>query len=96
MGRVKGQQVGQIRHRQEQRGAVGQVSGRIGVWPHRGAQAANGGQHHGGQQHHGGVKAQHRRDDGGDDERPPQQAARPDAPARERRARRLEQALVVA
>jgi len=93
---VKGQQVGQIRHRKQQRGAVSQMGGGIGVWPHRGAQPPDGHEHDRSQQYHGGIEAEGGGDGGRDDEDPTQQHPRPNAPARDRRARSLEQALVIA
>ena len=96
IGDVKGQQVGQIRHRKQQRGGVGQVGGGVAVRPHRGPQPTHGDQHHRGQQHHRGVQAECGGDDGGDGEHLPQQAVRPGAHPSHRRARGLEQALVVA
>ena len=62
------QQVGQVRHRQQQRRRVGQVRAGVDVRAGPHPQQPRGGQHHRGQQHHGRVQAEHRRGDRGGDE----------------------------
>ena len=91
------QQVGQVGHRKQQRGTVGEVRGGVGVRPGRDPQRAGGREHHRGQQHHGRIQAQDRRGGRRDHEHRCKQAllvarARPG----HGRASGAEQALVVA
>ena len=96
-GGAEGQQVGQVRHRQQQRRGVGQVRGGVGVRPRRDAQRSRRRQHHRRQQHDGRVQAQDRRRGGRDDEhRAEQPAGLTPAAAGHRHARGVKEALVVA
>ena len=64
------QEVGQVRHRQQQGGRVREMPGRVGVRAGRDAHVRGDGQHHGGQQDDGRVQAQHRRHHSGEDDDP--------------------------
>ena len=78
---VERQQVGEVRDRQQQRRAVGEVGARVHVRARAEAQPRGGREHDRREQHDRGVEAQHRGRAGGDQEHEPQQPPRPPAGA---------------